>query len=486
MKKNVFILISFLFLTSSIIGQTTTIDRYSTLIKPNHNYGLTNPVHDKSSPMTYNPSEISSKGAAFSLNYTNLGGTNFDGYPSGTVGGYKAGGKYYSGNVTTSGMPVQIQNLTDNLRINWQTSQTNANDANDKWWATINVIFDSGPETLEPVANNRDYDLVIQNVSYLQDDFSDFINPEGRYWYFARNTNGTIKPYTVYLNGIAYSWAVRYKFFDYPSGDSQEHKNDKVHIKFIPIDNSNPIPTLDHSLKQFIDCTKEYLSFLPLSNAELTLANNKVALDNLWIKSISAGYEIYDGTSTLNNDHFYTTIDNDAPTEITNLSFSKPTNEVTLSWDASSDLAFDTYTVYRSENDGNYEVISGNLRENTFTDSSISTENYKYYVTAKDRSFNESLQSNLVTVDKSLSVKDNNLSTFKIYPNPTKSVVTFKFDFQNLENGLIEVFDLKGSLVYKTAIDKAIVKIELGGKKGLFVAKINLGEAIFYQKIIKQ
>tara|TARA_B100000809_G_C15031878_1_gene492290 strand:+ start:741 stop:971 length:231 start_codon:yes stop_codon:yes gene_type:complete len=76
-------------------------------------------------------------------------------------------------------MPVQIQYLTDNLRINWKTSQVNANDSDDKWWSTINVIFDGGTETSEPNASARDYDLVIQHISYKQEDFSDFINPGG-------------------------------------------------------------------------------------------------------------------------------------------------------------------------------------------------------------------------------------------------------------------------------------------------------------------
>jgi hypothetical protein len=485
MKKNVFIVITLLYISSLTIGQVTTIDRYSTVIKASHNFGLTNPVFDEGSPMTYNPSEISTKGAAFSLNYTNQEGTSFDGYPSGTIGGYKAGGVYYSGNVSTCGMPVQIQNLTDNLRMNWQTSQINANDADDRWWATINVIFDDGAKNSEPVANNRDYDLVIQNVSYLQDDFADFINPGGRYWYFARNVNGTIKPYTVYLNGVAYSWAVRYKFFDFPSGDSQEHKNDKVHIKFIPIDNSTPIPTLDHSLKQFIDCTKEYLSFLPLTNDELTLANNKVALDNLWIKSISAGYEIYEGTSTLRNDHFYTTIDNDAPSGIKSLVYSEQTDEITLTWDSSSDIAFDTYTVYRSENDGNYEVIAKDLRVNTFNDSNIDNDNYKYYVTAKDRSFNESLKSNIVIADKTLVTEKIENVRFKMYPNPAKFAIYFKFDNFIPNNGFIEVFDLKGSLVKKVKINGRLTKVDLENRIGLFIAKISTEKTIFFKKFVK-
>jgi hypothetical protein len=402
MKKITFLFFVLFFTSFSTIAQTTTVTKQNTLILTNHSYGLTNPLHNAGSPMTYNPSEISTNGAAFSINYTNQGGTSFDGYPSGTVGGFKSGGTYNSANVATSGMPVQIQNLGDDLRINWKTSQANANDSDDKWWATINVIFDGGTETSEPDSSTRDYDLVIQNVSYQQDSFADLINPGGRYWYFARNTDGSIKPYTVYLNGVAYSWAVRYKFFDYPSGHANEDKNDKVHIKFIPIDNSTPIPNLDHSLKQFINCTKNYISDLPLSSSELALANSKVALDNLWIKAISAGYEVYEGSSTLANDYFYTTIDNTVPNSISNLSANAQTGSVALNWNASTDVAFNTYTVYRSTNGGNYSAIISDLRTNSYTDTSIGTNLYTYYVTAEDRSFNESTQSNSVSADLSI------------------------------------------------------------------------------------
>ena len=41
------------------------------------------------------------------------------------------------------------------------------------------------------------------------------------------------------IEGIEYQWAVRYKFFTYPEGDPNEHKNNKVHLKFIPIDNNH-------------------------------------------------------------------------------------------------------------------------------------------------------------------------------------------------------------------------------------------------------
>jgi uncharacterized repeat protein (TIGR02543 family) len=368
------------------------------MIKSNHNIGLSNPLFDQGSPMTFDVSEVNTKGAAFKFNYTNQGGKDFDGYPSGTIGGFKANNVYSPGNPIVSGMPVQIKNLKDNLRINWKVSQTNANDPTDKWWATINVIFDGGTATSEPVESERDYDLVIQNVSYEQDDFLDLSKPDGAYWYFARNSDGSIKPYSVYLNGVAYHWAVRYKFFNYPAGHTDEDKNDKVHIKFIQMDNGKPIPNLDHSLKQFIDCTKNYLSHLQLNAKELALAKLRVAPDDLWIKSVSAGYEVYEGSFTIANDYFYTTIDNTSPASISNLTSTEQNGGVVLNWGASTDTAFDNYNVYRSTNGGNYSIIASLIRTNNYVDKSVSNGIHKYYVTAKDRSFNESSQSNLVTI----------------------------------------------------------------------------------------
>jgi hypothetical protein len=470
MKKTA-IIIAILALFQSLNSQTT-VTSFSTLIKTNHNFGLTNPVFDENSPMSYMPSDVDTKGAAFTLNYTNQGGTSFDGYPSGTVGGFKTGGTYYPGNFSACGMPIQIQDLTHELRINWQTFQINANDANDKWWATINVIFDGGTETSQPDTAARDYDLVIQNVSYLQDDFEDLINPGGRYWYFARETpGGAIKPFTVYLDGIAYSWAVRYKFFDYPPGDPNEDKNDKVHIKFIPIDNSNPIPRLDHSLKLFIDTTLDYITYLPLTASELALANQKVAESTLWIKSISAGFEVYEGASTLGNEHFYTTIDNTAPSALTNLSATLQSGSIALNWDESVDSALDFYNIYRSENSGAFSLIASEIRTNSYLDDTIDENLYDYYVTAIDRSFNESSQSNIATVNtlsNNTNFKNLNL---KIYPNPTTSELNIQIDGSTI-NGLMYIYDVTGRLIHHQEIKNTLTKLTLECPEGVYFVKV--------------
>ena len=46
---------------------------------------------------------INLNGAAFSIDYINQdGGTNFDGYPSGSIGGVRKSGVYYPGNYSAS------------------------------------------------------------------------------------------------------------------------------------------------------------------------------------------------------------------------------------------------------------------------------------------------------------------------------------------------------------------------------------------------
>ncbi len=387
------------YLMSFALKAQTVVNTFNTIIEPNIPLGLTNPLFNEGSPMTYNPAQVQAKGAAFSIAYNNMGGTSFDGYPSGKIGSVKINGNYYSADSNLCGMPVQIKNLKHLLRFNWDTFQQYANDPADKWWATINVIFDEGPATAEPDPLLRDYDLVIQHVSYEQDNFEDLPDDgNGRYWYFARDAiTNQIKPFTLHLNGQTYEWAVRYKFFNYPAASEDAYQNDKVHVKFIPINNNDTLPFFDHSLKSFVDATKDYLNFLNLTTTERQLANEKVANPELWIKGIAAGYEVYEGQSILQNLYFFSKLDTVAPSAPQNLSSSLSGNTISLDWDDTSAGDFEHYTVFRSVNLGAFEKIADSLYNSHWQDLNISTNNnYRYYVSSTDRSFNKSVASNIV------------------------------------------------------------------------------------------
>ncbi len=479
MKKLVIIL-AIISYTGSY-SQTTVTERI-TVLDANHNYVLTNDLFEETipSPMTYDPSQISTNGAAFEVVYHNSdGGQNVDGYPSGKVGAYKKGGTYYPGVFAACGMPAQIQNIDDDFRIKWNPYQLGVDGPNDHWWASINVIFDNGAQNEEPITADRDYDLVIEFQRYDEYEFVD--KPKktdpgqgGAYNYLCRdgfvddgdgNNIAPLHPFDVVLEGTTYQFAVRYKFFNYPAGSDQNKldKNNKVHIKFISLDIDNVMPFLDHTLKSFIDVTKTYYSLYldTLPTAEEDLADQKVGLDDLWVKSIAAGYEVYkdagdnDGGDpnngiTLGQHYFLTITDNDAPTVVANLSIVASETDIDLVWDISTDaesvnVSIAEYKVYRSENGAAYILLSDKIYQESYTDHTTNSDSdYSYYVTALDRSLNESDQSNIVTTT-SLSVYEADFETFKVYPNPVNTILHIDGRTSAIEK--MELFDVLGKKI---------------------------------------
>jgi len=481
-------LIITLFIVSTGKSQIDTITSFTTIIKPNHNISLENTLFDEGSIMTYDSSSvmIDSNGSSFSIDYINQdGGTNFDGYPSGSIGGVKKSGVYYPANYSASGMPVQLQSLEHDFRLKWKPFQINADDVDDKWWATINVIFDIGAANLEPVSTDRDYDLVIQFERYEQDALTDNPNTGGAYWWFARDSSANIKPFSLMIEGIEYQWAIRYKFFNYPSGHNNEHKNNKVHIKFIPIDNNHIPSELDHPLKRFVDATVDYLQYVNLPPAELELANQKVADPNLWVKRVSAGYEVYSGNSTLGQDYFYTIVDNIAPNEPTNLTLATLGNNFVLNWDTHPTENYESYTVYRSENGGQFTKLDSLVYTNTYEDSTIVNDvDYEYYVTVLDRSFNESSPSNTVNTN-TLSISNYSISNTSIYPNPTSNTIKLVGEIEFL--GDITVYNNLGQNITKhtnvSKVNNNLVIIDLSNlNTGLYYIKTKTTANKVYKK----
>jgi len=470
-------LIITVFIVSTGKSQIDTVTSFTTVIKPNHNISLENALYDEGSFMTYDSSSamINLNGAAFSIDYINQdGGTNFDGYPSGSIGGVRKSGVYYPGNYSACGMPVQLQSLEHDFRLKWKTFQINADDVDDKWWATINVIFDIGDSNLFPVDTARDFDIVIQFQRYEQDALTDNPNTGGAYWWFARDSNGVIEPFSLMIEGVEYQWAIRYKFFNYGAGNPNSHKNNKVHIKFIPIDNNHIPSELDHPLKRFVDATVDYLQYVNLPAAELNLANQKVANPNLWVKKVSAGYEVYSGNSTLGQDYFYTIVDNITPDEPTNLTLTPLANSFVLNWDTHPTDNYESYTVYRSENGGQFTKLDSLIYTNTYEDSTIvNGVDYQYYVTVLDRSFNESSPSNTVNT---ITLSTSNYSNYKvsIYPNPTSNTVRLvgKIEF----SGDISIYNNLGQNITKhtnvSKVNNNLVIIDLS----------NLNSGFYYIK----
>lgn len=431
------------------IAQTTNITQFNTLIKPNYNIGLTNPLWNQGSLMTYDIGQINTNGGAFSLNFTNPGGAGYKGYPSSTIGAFKGGGNYIPGVATASGLPVRIADLNHDLRIKWKVSQLNATDIGDKWWSSINVIFDSTNIALEPLPENRDFDLVIELNRYEQENFVDVTSDSNVvYWYYARNTDSSLKTLDFNYNGTVYKWVVRYKFFNYPVGDPNFDKNDKVHIKFTPLFNSAVAPFLDHSLKKFIETSVNFLQNVNLTTAERNLANSKVGNPNLYVKNINAGYEVYTGAFTISNDYFYTVLDTNPPASPVNLIATQVSNQINLDWNDNTELDFNSYKIYRALNGGTYTLLAEDINTSDFIDVTCTVGNtYHYFVVADDRSYNISNASNIVSVTLTISnIEDfkNEINQLVVYPNPTKN--NFRIESKlNIEN--VELYSLDGKLI---------------------------------------
>lgn len=244
-------------------------------------------------------------GGSYTLEYIDQGGTGMDAYPNIIIGSAKISGTWQPGNQEITGMPVQLENIPENMFLEWKVSQENALDDDDKWMASINFIFDIyGTETSEPITAQRDYDLVIKSVShnFTGDELVDKPEPIGNspaFWFFAREANGDIKPYNLEIDGVVYSYAVRYKFFE-----GTENKDDKAHVKFIPYGANGAPEVLVVNIKDIIDASKDYIEFANLPVDQYNLANEKIALGDTWLKSINAGYEVYTGESILKTEKF--------------------------------------------------------------------------------------------------------------------------------------------------------------------------------------
>jgi len=252
-----------------------------------------------SSTMTYCSNQIKNKGSLFEIDYVDPGGSGMDGYVNGVIGGVQKDGSWQTSDASLTQMPILLSDLDDSMIIQWKVSQDNALDADDKWMASINVIFDSGEPDAKPDAAKRDYDLVIESSSLHFNNTTEDTAKGNKKNYLARNPDGSLRTFDIIVDGKTYRYGVRYKFY-HNSGD----KDNKVHVKYIPIVEENVPPYLNHSLKAFIDNSKEFIQYANMPDTERALAHEKVAISTLYLKSIRAGYEVYAGKSTLRNDYF--------------------------------------------------------------------------------------------------------------------------------------------------------------------------------------
>uniref|UniRef100_A0A7S4HX12 Uncharacterized protein n=1 Tax=Odontella aurita TaxID=265563 RepID=A0A7S4HX12_9STRA len=294
------------------------VEKNVTIIKPDH-YALINRLWDEDCDgfpccnMSYDPSAIAEHGGAFKASYAD----SLRGYAylNAKIGGVdtETDQGWQPGNWNLTGLPVQVDDLDHDLYVKWKVLQEEGSDDDgNKWWATINYIFDNGTENVMPVPEHRLFDIVIE-LNRKRPKESEYLNDRSKstsdvYWWFAKNEDGvTLRPFVLNVGGKDYGFAVRYKFFQ-NQVDDKEHKNRKVHVKFIAMDLNHVAPYIAHSLKDFIEAAGDYMTHaVPENTPERDLAEQRFSeLPDLYLKSLAGGYEVYLGQMKLIQEDFFT------------------------------------------------------------------------------------------------------------------------------------------------------------------------------------
>jgi hypothetical protein len=141
-------------------------------------------------------------------------------------------------------------------------------------------------------------------------------------------------------------------------------------------------------------------------------------------------------------------------------------------------MTYPNVLISNTPNDGAEDVV---LTNSTTTEARIKVEaaNNIFYA----------VNSTNFSIDKVASVDDKLFTNFKLYPNPSKGIITVAFEVQNSDKVLVELFDVRGrkinSTTYKTSgttFTKALNYQSVA--KGLYILKIENGQHRISKKII--
>ena len=141
-------------------------------------------------------------------------------------------------------------------------------------------------------------------------------------------------------------------------------------------------------------------------------------------------------------------------------------------------MTFPNVLISNTPNDGTEQVTLTNI---TTTQARIKVEaagNLFYNVNAANFS-----------IDKVASVNDEIFTDFKLYPNPSKGLITVSFDLQSSDKIRVELFDIRGrkinSLAFKvsgTTFNETLNYQSVA--KGLYILKIENGQNRVSKKIM--
>jgi len=184
-----------------------------------------------------------------------------------------------------------------------------------------------------------------------------------------------------------------------------------------------------------------------------------------------------------------------------NLSLSNNKLVVTLNWTASTEPGLLGYNVYRSKwIDQPFEKISGPtpISGTTFVDNSAMHHTNFYMVravkletSASGSYFNMSQGTmDTLTTDNS-GIEDIQLAhSINVYPNPTQNIFHIVWPGSETSTGMLHLFDIVGNEVLSMPLSGMVnlqtIDVNMTSiAKGVYTLKINNGDAVYVQRIVR-
>lgn len=174
---------------------------------------------------------------------------------------------------------------------------------------------------------------------------------------------------------------------------------------------------------------------------------------------------------------------------------------INLNWSEYRGLSYGTYDIYRSVNNGNFELLtslsSNNLGYND-TSANADTNSYNYYIgitldsscnfitnsANKSSMANEIIKSNIKVISSTLGVDDEILdNSIKFYPNPTSNILSIKSEIIPIDK--IEIYSILGKKIKE--INSGFDSISTDYlSKDIYIIRIYSEKGSIVRKLIKQ
>lgn len=109
---------------------------------------------------------------------------------------------------------------------------------------------------------------------------------------------------------------------------------------------------------------------------------------------------------------------------------------------------------------------------------------FTYDLSRIERVITVPVTSQLLSSNKEIPLKKNSLHVF---PNPITDLLTIKFDYYMPDRSEIQIFDIIGQLVHQEQMTHQSHQIQLGHlENGVYIVRVQAGDKVFTQRIIKQ